>query len=150
MIRHFSFILLLAASAPAQERINHAGRVLGPAPVVAAPILFNTPAADAVLAAMQIMPVDSPRNEVVSARPLTANSAAMIAQINADLQASRRTLRMFAEMNFVLVPDSQPAVSIPFLDYPDESISTAAPPPTASIPSPRTCRWKPGRSTSRV
>jgi hypothetical protein len=121
MIRRISLCLLLAAAAPAQERINHAGRILGPAPVVATPILFNTPAADAVLAAMQIMPVDSPWNEVVSARPLAANSAAMIAQISADLQASRRTLRMFAEMNFVLVPDSQPTVSIPFLDYPDES-----------------------------
>lgn len=34
------------------ERINHEGRALGPAPVVKTPLLFNTPAADAVVAAM--------------------------------------------------------------------------------------------------
>ncbi len=29
------------------QRINHEGRILGPAPSVTTPILFNTPAADA-------------------------------------------------------------------------------------------------------
>ena len=30
-------------------------------------------------------------------------------------------LRAFYEMNYVLVPDNQPRLTIPFLDYPDES-----------------------------
>jgi hypothetical protein len=103
------------------ERINHEGRILGPEVPVMSPILFNTAGADAVLAAMQIMPVESAWNEDISTRPLLANSAAMIAQIRADLSASRRTLRAFHEMNFVLVPDGQSAVSIVFDEYPDES-----------------------------
>ena len=32
-----------------------------------------------------------------------------------------KTLRVFYEMNYVLVPDNQPRLTIPFLDYPDES-----------------------------
>jgi hypothetical protein len=103
------------------ERINHAGRILGPLPAVVIPILFNTTNADAVLAAMQVLPVTNPWNEDISRRPLLPNSDAMIAQISADLSSSRRTLRLFREMNFVLVPDTQPSQPITFTDYPDES-----------------------------
>jgi hypothetical protein len=102
------------------ERINHEGRILGPAPVVTAPTLFNTPAADAIVSAMQIMPRDNPWNEDISRRPILSNSDAMIAQIKADL-GTRQTLQPFYEMNYVLVPDNQSRVQIPFLDYPDES-----------------------------
>ncbi len=114
-------ITLAARGAGAAERINHEGRILGPAPVVTAPILFNTPDADAVVSTMQIMPVDSAWNEDVSHRPLLPNSDAMMAQITSDLASSRRTLRPFSEMNYALVPDNQPRVSIPFFNYPDES-----------------------------
>lgn len=110
----------IALSARA-ERINQEGRILGPAPTVTTSILFNTPEADAVVSAMQIFPVTNSWNEDISRRPLLTNSAAMIAQIKADLPTSRQTLRPFYEMNFVLVPDSQTRVTIPFLDYPDES-----------------------------
>jgi len=103
------------------ERINHEGRILGTLPVVTNSILFNTTNADAVLSAMQIFPVTNPWNEDISQRPVLVNSDAMIAQITADLSASRRSLRAFKEMNFVLVPDSQPTVTINFVDYPDES-----------------------------
>lgn len=103
------------------ERINQEGRILGPAPVVTTPTLFNTLQADAIVSAMQIFPVTSAWNEDISRRPLLANSAAMINQIKADLSSSRQTLRPFYEMNYVLVPDNQPQVTIPFLDYPDES-----------------------------
>jgi hypothetical protein len=113
------FLLGLASVARAQ-RINHEGRILGPAPVVTAPTLFNTPAADAIVSAMQILPRDNPWNEDVSRRPLLPNSDAMIAQIKSDL-GTRQTLQPFYEMNYVLVPDNQPRVTIPFLDYPDES-----------------------------
>ena len=127
----------LCPSALAAERINHEGRILGPVPIVTNAVLFNTPEADAILSVMQIMPPTNPWNEDISRRPLLPNSDAMIAQISADLSASRRTLRAFQEMNFVLVPDSQPSAPISFLDYPDES-----------DPSPirfrRTWRLKPG------
>jgi hypothetical protein len=103
------------------ERINHEGRILGPAPVVTAPTLFNTPAADEIVAAMQIMPRDNSWNEDISRQPVHANSDAIITQITSDLSSSRRTLRPFYEMNFVLVPDNQPRVTIPFFNYPDES-----------------------------
>lgn len=107
-------------TAPA-ERINHEGRILGPEPVVAAPTLFNTAAADAIVSAMQIMPVDSAWNEDIRNRPLLANSAAMITQIRADLAANRQTLRPFFEMNYVLVPDGQATRAIEFFNYADES-----------------------------
>ncbi len=102
-------------------RINQEGRILGPAPVVTNAVLFNTPQADAMVSAMQIFPVTNPWNEDISRRPLLPNSDAMIAQIIADLDPSRRTLRPFQEMNFVLVPNSQPLGPIAFVDYADES-----------------------------
>ncbi|HEX5176096.1 MAG TPA: hypothetical protein VFV83_03650, partial [Chthoniobacteraceae bacterium] len=103
------------------ERINHEGRLLGPVRHVTQPLLFNTPEADAIVSAMQIMPVTSPWNERIDQRPLLANSGAMISQITSDLASGRRTLRPFYEMNYVLVPDNQPRVPIEFLDYPEES-----------------------------
>ena len=112
------FLGLVTADA---ERINHEGRILGAQPVVTNSILFNTTNADVVLSAMQIFPVTNPWNEDISHRPVLTNSDAMMAQISNDLLASRRTLRAFKEMNFVLVPDSQPPVPINFFDYPDDS-----------------------------
>lgn len=117
----FLVITLAARGVTAGERINHEGRILGPAPVVSAPILFNTPAADAVVAAMQIMLVDSAWNEDISRRPLLANSDAMIARITSDLDPGRRTLRPFFEMNYALVPDNQAPIPIHFFMYADES-----------------------------
>src|SRR5213078_3304516 len=61
---------------------------------------------------------------------LLPNSNAMINQIISDLDANRRTLRVFFEMNFVLVPDTQPLVPIEFLDYPDESDPSPYPVPS--------------------
>lgn len=121
--RHVLAAVLLTTSAftTHAQRINHEGRILGPAPLVTTPTLFNTPAADAIVSAMQIMPRDSAWNEDVSQRPILSNSSAMISQIISDLSASRRTLRPFYEMNYVLVPDNQPRLTIPFFNYPDES-----------------------------
>lgn len=127
-------LLLLggAAAVPVAnaERINQEGRILGPAPTVNAPVLFNTPEADAVAAALQILPIDNPWNEDVSRRPVLPNSGAMIAQIMADLPTNRWTLRAFYEMNFVFVPDDQAPVPIDFFNYPDESDPSPYPIPT--------------------
>lgn len=124
MLHHHSAgIALLALALPlaAQERFNHAGRLLGPPVAVKAPLSFNTPQADAVLASMQVFPASSAWHEDVSARPLLANSAAMMTNIRNDLATGRRTVYAFHEMNFALVPDAQPQVPIDFIDYPDES-----------------------------
>jgi len=126
-------LVLLPALLSQAERINQEGRILGAAPVVTNATLFNTPQADAIVSAMQIFPVISAWNEDISRRPLLPNSDAMIAQISADLASTRRTLRAFQEMNFVLVPDSQPPVPINFVDYPDESDPSPYPIP-ANMP----------------
>jgi len=123
--------LALAARA---ERINQEGRILGPAPFVTTPTLFNTSAGDGIVSAMQIMPRDSAWNEDISQRPLLPNSREMIAQITSDLAASRRTLRPFYEMNYVLVPDNQPRITIPFFNYPDESDLDGGTFPNGSYP----------------
>src|SRR3954452_10280663 len=60
----------------------------------------------------------------------------MIAQIKADLSSSRQTLRPFYEMNYVLVPDSQPRVAIPFFNYPDESDLDGGTDPVGRYPIP--------------
>lgn len=112
------------------ERINHAGRLLGPAPVVTNSVPFNTAQADAIVAAMQIFPTDSAWNEDISRRPVLANSDAMIAQISNDLLSSRRTLRAFKEMNFALIPDSQSLVPINFIYYADQSDPSPYPIPS--------------------
>ena len=112
------------------ERINQEGRILGPAPAVTNSILFNTPEADAAVSAMQIFPPDNPWNEDISRRPALTNSDAMIQQIMSDLLSTRRTLRAFYEMNFVLVPDDQPLVPINFFNYPDESDPSPYPIPS--------------------
>ncbi|MGD0812874.1 MAG: hypothetical protein ABSA83_04665 [Verrucomicrobiota bacterium] len=112
--------LLFAGPALAQ-RINQEGRILGPLPVVTNAILFDTSNADAVVSAMQIFPVSNAWNERVFFLPVLTNSDAMIAQIMSNLEASRRTLIAFQEMNYVLVPDSQALQPIDFFDYPDQS-----------------------------
>src|SRR5207249_872557 len=101
MKRLNAFLLLVwggAALSANADRINHAGRLLGPAPSVTNAVLFNTPEADAILAAMQVFPADSAWNEDISRRPTLTNSDAMIAQISGDLLSTRRTLRAFKEM----------------------------------------------------
>jgi hypothetical protein len=118
------------------ERINHEGRILGPEPIVSTPTLFNTPAADAIVSAMQIMPRDNPWNEDISRRPVHSHSDAIIAQITSDLSSSRRTLRPFYEMNYVLVPDNQPRVTVPFFNYADESDLDGGTFPNGSYPIP--------------
>lgn len=116
-----TLLLFLLAGVTHAQRINHEGRILTDTPVVTTPLLFHTPEADAVISSLQIFPKDNPWNEAITNRPLLSNSAAMITQITNDLASDRRTLRPFYEMNYVLVPDSQPTRPIQFLDYPDES-----------------------------
>jgi hypothetical protein len=114
-------VLAALSQMDAAERINQEGRILGPLAVVTNSVLFDTTNADAVVSTMQIFPVTSSYNEDVFRLPLTTNSSAIMAQISSNLLSSRQTLRLFQEMNYVLVPDNQPVVSIDFIDYPDQS-----------------------------
>jgi len=117
----FIWVLLASSSFLHAERINQDGRILGTLPPVTNSILFNTTNADAVVSAMQIFPVTHAWNEIITGRPVATNSDAMIAQISADLASTRRTLRAFQEMNFVLIPTNQPKVAIKFWYAGDES-----------------------------
>src|SRR5206468_2658870 len=124
---------VLSIPAPAAERINHAGRILGPMPVVTNAISFNTPEADAVMAGLQVFPRDNAWNEDISRRPFLTNSDAMIAQIFSELNAvgtNSPKLRAFKEMNFIFVPNNQPLIPIQFVTYPGESDPSPYPIPT--------------------
>jgi len=135
VIKTFCLISLVLISGRAfGERINHEGRILGPLPVVTNSILFNTPEADTILSAMQIFPTTNAWNEDISRRPVLTNSDAMIAQIISDLATDRRTLIAFFEMNFVLVPDSQPPAPINFDLSPEESYPGESDPSPYPIP----------------
>lgn len=141
-MRGFLLSLMSAATcSSAAERINHEGRVLGEVPPVTTPILFNTPQADAVVSAMQIMPRDSAWNEDISTRPRLSNSDAMVARITSDLtnngaDPSRGVLRLFEEMNYALVPDNQARQPIQFTTYPTQSDFDGGASPYGSYPIP--------------
>jgi hypothetical protein len=121
-------------SVSAAERVNHVGRSLGKLPVLKEPVLFNTPQADAILSAMQIMPLDSSWNENISSLPVLAESSVILARISADL-GDRQMLRVFEEMNFVMVPDAQPLVPIRFAS-PEESDFNGGTTPVGAWPIP--------------
>ena len=83
---------------------------------VTTPLHFDTPEADRVLQAMQILPPDNPWNEDISDRPVHPDSAAIIAGIGAD-----KPLGYNLDMNFVLVPPDLPKVPVRVTEYPAES-----------------------------
>ena len=122
-------ILFFVVTAQA-ERINQEGRILGPLLSVTNAVLFNDTNADAVVSSMQIYPLDNPWNEDISRAPVLSNSIAMMAQITNDLATNRQTLRLFYEMNYVLVPTNQPNIAITFFNYADESEPSPYPIPT--------------------
>ena len=85
-------------------------------PPLATPVLFNTAAADRILAGLQVFPPDNPWNEDVSKLPVLKNSKEMIAAIGAD-----KKLAYNLDMAFVLVPANQRRVPLRILAYPGES-----------------------------
>ncbi len=85
-------------------------------PPMSAPVMFNTPAADHILAAMQVFPPDNPWNEDIAKLPLISNSKEIIASIGAI-----KNLAYNLDMGFILVPAKQPLVPIAIRSYPNES-----------------------------
>src|SRR5581483_4569255 len=85
-------------------------------PEITRPILFNTPEADKILAALQVFPPDNPWNEDISKLPVHPQSAKMIAGIGAD-----KKLAYNLDMSFILVPPNQKKVPVKLVSYPNES-----------------------------
>lgn len=85
-------------------------------PSISKPVMFNTPEADKILAALQVFPPDNPWNEDISRLPLHLDSGKMIAGIGAD-----KKLAYNLDMSFILVPPDQKKVPVKLIDYPDES-----------------------------
>jgi hypothetical protein len=92
------------------------------------PLHFNTPAADAVLSALEVFPPDNPWNTTVDAWPVAANSKEMIAAIGED-----KPLRYNADMGFVLVPPGQKKVDVKVTAYAGESDAGPYPVPDNAV-----------------
>jgi hypothetical protein len=115
----FAFCLSVAAGGdrgvhgdPARlERIRAAKM-----PEITRPVSFDTPEADAIVAALEVFPADNPWNLVVSDWPLHPNSANIIKSIGAN-----KPLRYSPDMGYVLVPPNQPKIDVKLVGYPDES-----------------------------
>lgn len=87
-----------------------------PMPAVTQPVMFNTPEADRILAALQVFPPDNPWNEDISKLPVLKNSEEMIATIG-----PQKRLAYNLDMAFVLVPGDQRRVEARILSDPGES-----------------------------
>lgn len=91
------------------------------------PVMFNTAAADRILAGLQVFPKDNPWNEDISARPVLKNSKEMIAGIGAG-----KPLAYNLDMAFILAPANQPRVPVKIRLYPGESDPGPYPVPDGS------------------
>lgn len=108
--------VLILTCVTALAATNHENRELPPMPAITQPVMFNTPEADAILSAMQIMPKDSPWNEDVSKLPVHANSEKIIALIGPD-----KRLHWNLDMGFIIVPPDQKKIDVKMVNYADES-----------------------------
>ena len=79
--------------------LARAAEFVAPTPPIRKPVMFDTPEADKILAALQVFPPDNPWNQDVSRWPVHPNSRNIIAAIGAD-----KPLRHNSDMGFVLVP----------------------------------------------
>jgi hypothetical protein len=88
----------------------------GPAPAITMPVMFDTPEADKVLAALQVFPPDNPWNEDISKRPVHPNSKNIVASSGLE-----KPLLYNLDMGFILVPPDQAKLPIKIVSYPGES-----------------------------
>ncbi len=85
-------------------------------PKITKPVMFNTPEADRILAAMQIFPSDNPWHEDISRRPVHPDSKRMVATVGND-----KNLAYNLDMAFILVPPDQKKVAVRLSEYAGES-----------------------------
>jgi hypothetical protein len=100
---------LFGGGAPKEE--SHVARM----PKFSKPVLFNTPEADAILAALAVFPKNNPWNEDISKRPVHPDSDKLVASVGKD-----KFVRYNFDMGFVLAPPNQPKVDVK-LKYAGES-----------------------------
>lgn len=105
-----------AGLSAAADDTHSSGRPLPKMPAITRPVMFNTPEADRILAALQVFPADNPWNRDISKWPLHPNSKNIIASIGAG-----KPLRYNPDMSFILVPPDQKKVAVKIVAYPDES-----------------------------
>ena len=79
-------------------------------------ISFDTPEADAILAALEVFPPDNPWNLVVSDWPLHPQSKDLVGSIGAE-----KILRVNDDMCFIIVPPNYPKVDVKLVGYGGES-----------------------------
>ena len=96
---------------PRLERIKKAKM-----PAIDKPVMFDTPEADAILAALEILPPDNPWNTEIESWPLHPKSKEIIEGIGAS-----KPMRYNRDMSFILVPPDQKKVDVKLVEYPDES-----------------------------
>jgi hypothetical protein len=120
MIRKLFLVIVsfLGGTAPivSADDKHSSGRSLPKIPEITHPVMFNTPEADRILAALQVFPADNPWNTDVSHWPLHPNSPNIIASIGAD-----KPFRYNLDMSFILVPPHQKKIPIRIVVYADES-----------------------------
>ena len=92
------------------------GAARPPMPKITKPVMFDTPEADAILAALQVFPPDNPWNQNISGLPVQKDSAALLTGIGLD-----KPLEYNLDMGFILVPADQKRVDVKLMDYPEES-----------------------------
>jgi hypothetical protein len=114
----FLFTIPLVAAEPGvslnEERLKRIKAAT--MPKIETPIAFNTPEADAILAALEIFPPDNPWNIPVKEWPVHPRSKEIVATVGYD-----KPLRYNPDMNFVLVPPDQKKIDVKMVTYPDES-----------------------------
>jgi hypothetical protein len=97
-------------------------------PPINGPISFDTPEADAVMAAVEMFPANSPWYLDVSKFPLHPNSQALVASTGAD-----KVLRVNYDMAYVIVPPTQPPAALKLTELGSESDQGPFPVP-ANLP----------------
>jgi hypothetical protein len=85
-------------------------------PAIDRPVLFNTPEADAVCAALEVFPPNNPWNLLVDDWPVHPNSRRIIASNGAGTP-----LNYNRDMGFVLVPPGQKQIDVEITRFADES-----------------------------
>lgn len=116
MLRPLTVLVAVLAAMPAAESAPKPKKTRDKAPQLAAPVLFNTPEADQIMARARICPADSPWHEDISRQPVLPESERMIAGIGAD-----KHLGYNHDMAYVIVPAAQPKVAVKITDIPGES-----------------------------
>src|SRR4051794_2743509 len=101
------------SSDPARLARIHAAKM----PAITAPVALDTPAADAIVSALEVFPPDNPWNQRVTDWPLHSSSAALVASVG-----NEKPLRVNEDMAYIIVPPGQPKVPVDLSKgYPNES-----------------------------